>query len=357
MCGITIYKGAPTEISNIWKSMLEIKHRGEDDGFGFVDITNKNIVRSVLKLSEVKENKLEDRKFKKKTMNILRDRLKTIRTNLKVNTEFFALHNRKASFGNVATNNTHPFKMNKGVYYLHNGNVEGISLLKQYLKMECGNSFKSETDSEFLGWYVEQKLASGSSELEIFKMLDDLCVYGFGVLVRIDLLNNDITIFKDTDRTLYAYTTDTSYLLISEPITTLKNYNKCYRLDKGIIKLTNVLNLTKCICADVTEKLNFAISKESCDYSCDNCKSKAKTKRLWDNKDYCLVCATGDKDLKELEKLKEKINKLNTTTTTLTASNNHDIEREFEDSELGLCGKFTDAGNPIYNWNDYARLK
>ena len=32
MCGITIYGGPKIPISDIWKSMLEIKHRGDEDG-------------------------------------------------------------------------------------------------------------------------------------------------------------------------------------------------------------------------------------------------------------------------------------------------------------------------------------
>lgn len=325
MCGITIYKGIETEISKLYNLMLELKHRGDEDGFGYLNMTNNELNKSILTFKEIEEEELNyehSSKSKLATKEILIKRIKQIKENLKEKTNFIILHNRKASFGSISLNNTHPLQLNKNISYVHNGSVEKFELLKRYFEITFNIKFHSETDSEVLGIIVESLKSSGRTDKQIFEYLDDLCRYGFGVLVRINRLNKELTIFKDTYRSLYYYKLKDGMLLISEPTTTIKDFIKCYRIDSGFITIKEDIDLTNCKNKDVTNKLRDALKKEIQSVRCDSCNSDAPTLRMFDSKDFCLVCATGDKDVKELLKEKDSTDTKSTTETNIAYDNN-----------------------------------
>jgi len=342
MCGITIYQGIPIKIKEIWDTMLNIKNRGEEDGFGYIDITNNKIVKSIFSLEEIEKVKIDEkRKFKHNEKEKAINRIKEIKNNMLSKTEFLVLHNRKASTGSVCLENTHPIKINKNIYYIHNGSISGFETLKKFIEIIDGNKFHTKTDSELLGWFVENEINKKTSIEEIYKKLTSIFIYGFGVLVRVDKKNKEITIFKDTDRTLYLYKCKGSNLIISEPINTLLTFNSCIRLDKGIILLkNNKINISLCDSKDITETLRQAFIKEVREFTCDNCKGKGNTRNTWDNKDYCLACITSGIDLKK----KEKGTDTRTTTsidglTTITTVYDNGYWKRNYNSYSEYCGK------------------
>lgn len=319
MCGITIYHGVPTELQNMWDTMLQMKHRGNEDGFGYIDLDNKNIVKSTLSFKEIETEIINDKI--KHTESLKKDfekRVKEIKDGLLIKTGFAILHNRKASVGQVKLENTHPIKIRNGVYYIHNGSVDGTELLKNWLSISKGVKFKTQTDSELLGYLVEEQISRNTNHDDILSVLNTLCPNGFGVLVRIDIRTKEIIVLKDTERTLYIYKNTNGILLTSEPLVIMKKFDICYRLEKGIIRINDNIDMTKCFGYNVTERLKNAIIKDNRTYNCDICKSKGETINYVDNKDVCLVCLTSDVDV---EKSLNKTTVSTQSTTNIPISN------------------------------------
>jgi len=312
MCGIIIYKGNPIPRKALFNIARINKHRGEEDGFGYVDLTNNKVTKTILHLDEVEDIKLDtDRKDKKDILK-LNKRIIVINKELKEETEFMLFHHRKASAGGVHIDNTHPLKIKENVSYCQNGTVYSYWALRSYLRAFNNVKYSSTTDTEVVGKLIENLIDKKIPLKKIFKVITEI-FDEIGVVIRIDKKKKELLIFKDEERSLYLYDTIHGFYLISEPIFELKKFNKCYRLDKGIYKL-NEKGFRKIAGKkpkDVTEKLLEHLFKETKAFACDECKSKAKTVRIKDNDDYCLVCLTGDKDLeKEGKKKKKEITQL-----------------------------------------------
>jgi glucosamine 6-phosphate synthetase-like amidotransferase/phosphosugar isomerase protein len=304
MCGITIYNGIPIRATHVWNNVLQLKDRGKEDGFGYIDITNNIVHKTTLSLDEINNSEISMARIglKEKDKKNITLALNNLKLDMNKHTEFIAMHNRKASCGKVNTQNTHPFKISKDIFYMHNGTFDGYELIKNYAIIMEGAKFSSNTDSEFLAWLVESEIKKGIKLDKIFDKINAIFTSGFGVLVRIDKKNKQMIIFKDVDRTLYLYKSDDSNLLISEPINSLTIFNKCIRLDKGIIVIQDKeINHVLCVSKDITNKLRESFKLEARNYKCDNCKNENNTRNVGANKDYCLACITSDIDLKKKE--------------------------------------------------------
>lgn len=300
MCGIIIYKGEKRAINGLFEIATINKHRGDDDGFGYYDFTNKKLVKTMLEFDEVTSNKISSTR-KDEVEKELKKRLPVVIAGLEAKTNFIAFHHRKASVGSAKYKNTHPMEVKRGVVYMQNGTVKGGDLLKRYLEIYDHIKFKNDTDTELVANFTEKTLDSfGYTETfnKITKLFKEI-----GVLVRIDKDKKEVIVLKDKSRTLYLYQSKKNILLISEPLFELKKFDKCFRLDYGIFKLSeDGFVLIGGVMEDVTEKISKYLEMKSGTIKCDGCDAGSPTIRVGDNKDYCLSCLTMIKP----EELKEK---------------------------------------------------
>lgn len=304
MCGIIIFKGKSIKKGNIFDSALKNEHRGSEDGFGFVDLTNQKITRTILYLDEIAMNDLShDReKWKTKYKTILRERLKKVREELNEETNFIIFHHRKASAGSVSLKNTHPISIRKNISYCQNGTIEGHWLLKNYLEQFEGKKYTTTTDTELIARFIEQCFKEKISLKKTYERIKKL-FETFGVVIRIDKQKKEMIIFKDWDRTLFLYEMDYGHLLISEPMYDFKKFKSCKRLDNCVVKITEKsIRIVHGTYRDVTKKLKEYLKKNKSNaYQCDVCKHKSTTLRFEVINDYCLCCLLTRKGLKGVD--------------------------------------------------------
>lgn len=254
MCGIVGFKSSKHNID--YASLLSVawnnKHRGHKDGFGVVDVSDNNITKMTYDIEElVTESLHKDRGNKKISKGIVsyngfdeeyyasrNEKFKKQVVKFKEKkSNFVLLHHRAASVGNVNLNNTHPISIDK-VNYVHNGTIHGIDLLRNWLQMNEGWTFKGETDTEIAGTIIEHAYTKFNQDpTKVYDYISKLFPY-FGVIIRIS--GNDVTIFKDHARSLWFYRDSSSgeILWVSEPLSTIKgNYDQLYRMEKGVYKV------------------------------------------------------------------------------------------------------------------------
>ncbi len=293
MCGIVGYVGKETKIWNLFNMAYLNKHRGDEDGFGFYDFTNSKMTKSILELDEIKDNEISSTRDDKK--GTFKRRLSQIRKELDVKTKFTLFHHRKASCGGVNTSNTHPIKITKDIYYCQNGTVGGYDLLKRYFKIYNNVKYQGNTDTEVVSKFME-KVYKKEGVVGAYKQAIELFEY-IGVVIRMDVKNNELLIFKDIDRTLFVYENKEGCLLISEPLPSIKDFDKCYRLDWGVFKLSEKgFESFGGKMEEVGWKIKHFIDKTTNNFKCDDCGvNNDRTIRAFDNKDFCLGCITKDR--------------------------------------------------------------
>ena len=238
-------KSQKHKLSEIFQYAVTNKHRGEDDGFGIMDIENEKIRKSTFTFDEINDEELsDDRKKelkKKKEIKQTESKLKELKKYMDgVESKALLIHHRKSSFGSVRLCNTHPFRISKQTYYMHNGSIDGIYPLRNYLEYIGGCKFKSYTDSEVISTVFEGFWKSKDKEFKSYKSKLDMLskiFWGFGVIIRVDTKKKGITIISDGARSLYLYDYKDFFLLISEPISSLNGFNQCLKLEEGIFSL------------------------------------------------------------------------------------------------------------------------
>jgi len=335
MCGIVGFfsKKKKIKIAELFKYAYDQKHRGESDGFGLIYVHEGRlkVIKSLLTLSEVIDNKIdfEKRKEEKTTKINLLESLKKLSEIIKLNSSLCILHHRKASHGNVNLDNTHPFSIKGGIKYIHNGSLTDFSSLKRYLNLNSNIRFNSETDSELVANIIEEFLNkwdyAEDGFLNLYSYLSKIFLF-FGIIIRIDLfLKNRLDIISSGDRSMFIYELKDAILFISEPILNTK------------LKITNISKVTQgTINIDLNKNsINFNLNKkedntlqrvievkkilaksklvtlEICD--CDSCKTKklclkdfrlVNTKNIILRQNICLNCFLYG-NLKNYEQLKE----------------------------------------------------
>ncbi|MFQ6089111.1 MAG: glutamine--fructose-6-phosphate transaminase (isomerizing) [Candidatus Methanofastidiosia archaeon] len=94
-------------------------------------------------------------------------------------------HTRWATHGGITKKNAHPhFDCKGNLFLVHNGIIENFSELKEEL-LKRGHEFRSETDSEVIVHYIEEKLKSiDFKEIipQLFKEFEG--TYGFLVMLK-----------------------------------------------------------------------------------------------------------------------------------------------------------------------------
>ena len=300
MCGIIGYSGKVASASPLFSLMQEQKHRGEDDGFGFLDVNKKTIFKTLLTLDELEENKVDETKLDKhrKERNLKKD-LKFINNLKSKRGGIMILHHRKASNGSVEIKNTHPFQIDKDTCYMHNGTTDDFEALRNYFELFEDVKCESETDSEFLGRFTENLLSLGYTLSEALGAMEQV-FYEVGVLIKINMKTKEIHILKDFFRSLYVYVlndVENSILFMSEPSFKITEFKKCYRILQGVVHInkTNLI-LDDCTFEDITKQQRYYITWPVHEIRCDACSTlkpiiKVKfPKTRWNAYDVCLDC-------------------------------------------------------------------
>jgi glutamine---fructose-6-phosphate transaminase (isomerizing) len=146
MCGIVgISSINDFSVSELITSLKRLEYRGYDS-FGYV-VSNGNAQKFV---GEIKDS------FKK---------INDVRTKTAIS------HTRWATHGGVCEANSHPHSDCKGdLFVVHNGIIENYLEMRTNLR---GHKFVSETDSEIIAHYFEDKLKSMPMEQAIVDFFDD----------------------------------------------------------------------------------------------------------------------------------------------------------------------------------------
>lgn len=307
MCGIIAYNGElKIPITHIFKQAEKNEHRGDEDGFGYCDLANNDVVRTILKFEEIRDSKLDTlRKGKKEELEKLKARLPLIQKALTKETNFIIFHHRKASSGSVHIVNTHPIKVNNNIYYMQNGTIDGWWTLRCYLELFEKAKYNTWTDTEVIAKLIEDNLNKGKSAVKIFKLITTLA--GIGVVIRVDTKNKEMLVFKDKDRSLYLYVNKNDYLLISEPLFEIKEFEKLYRLDDCVLKLTkDKYELLYGEMVDVKDVIVPYLNKEIGEFKCDKCDSHRTIRVKGTTHDYCLACLTSGNKLDGIDKEADK---------------------------------------------------
>ncbi len=148
MCGILgIISKNPISVLEALKRLKRLEYRGYDSaGFatreGFV-LKRKGEIDSLIK--EVKE------------------KYSNLRSNIII------LHTRWATHGKVSDINAHPHTDCTGnIFVVHNGTIDNFEEIKKEL-IKKGHKFMSETDTEVIAHFIEDRLKEGKDMKEIAK--------------------------------------------------------------------------------------------------------------------------------------------------------------------------------------------
>jgi len=298
MCGISAYIGASErEIKDILASAVNNKHRG-DDGVGIIyrESSKKlSINKHLLHLDEMYDAKLdENRALRRKKIGsvgkmckdeelynkLQAEHEKEMSKLLATKSHLIVVHHRKATCGDNKLENLHPFEYN-GKYYVHNGTAEGYQSIKNWLEINNGIKFKSETDTEVLAVvYNLLKESLKGKPKEIYARLTSMFPHGFGVILEIT--DSSITIIKDEERELWAYIygkNNEKVYLISEPSPGRDKFSKLWRVSPGIFDVTNmkVTDYTK-ECKEALKCWHDSFNESHPKVAkCDCCKSENKS--------------------------------------------------------------------------------
>lgn len=302
MCGIVMIMAKNDsykfKLGQLFSYAYKNIHRG-DDGWGYVDFTRKRIGRGLTSLKDINTYTLRTVKSKKQRKKA--KKFEIIKDICNLETQFAILHHRAASVGDVDIINTHPIKITKNIYYLHNGTLFGHAALRKYLEDWKKLSFVTKTDTELAAVLYEDYINTNTNASKHIDAATELkrMFYNIGVFVRCDVDARIAYIMKDSSRDLYLYDFDDYKLLISEPLKEIKDYNYVKYIEKNYFKVGDKSLLEsseKGISYDETTNIKDAIIK----YEhfkmeeCSECKQKKQVfKRT--KKYICMNCYLREK--------------------------------------------------------------
>ena len=163
-----------------------------------------------------------------KIKKIIEEKFSDVKTNLII------CHSRWASHGEVSDINAHPhFDCDKKIFVVHNGTIDNYEEIKEELRKK-GHKFYSETDSELIAHFFEEKIKESKDLKEVvleffekfkgtyaaiiyFKDLNKVLVIknGSPLVIGLDEKNKRIYISSD----IYAFIDKTNKVI------TLDDYN------------------------------------------------------------------------------------------------------------------------------------
>lgn len=249
MCGIVGFfsESEKVELSKLLNIVDFNRHRGHQDGIGFIDVEKNAHYRTTFTLDEILTSELNFARsiVKKKTGFVtfpefdgesyekMNDKFEKTANKIKSRTsKKIVLHHRAKSIGKVDIKNAHPFSTGNGMY-VHNGTLDGFEALYSWFEHYYEFKPKGETDSEFLAALIEQHIEEGESYEDISNLLSKLFPGGYGVVVRTDAKTGETVIFKDWARTLFFYDNDDYTLFTSEPVPNIRNFKSVHEMIWG----------------------------------------------------------------------------------------------------------------------------
>ncbi len=150
MCGILGYVGDRPVVDLLVRGLKRLEYRGYDSsGIGYVDGDRIRILKS--------EGRIE------KLESLVRS-LEAPQANSAQTSRCGIGHTRWATHGKPTTQNAHPHQVGS-VVLVHNGIIENYQSIKQKI-LSQGHQPRSETDSELLGFLIQDEMEAGHSLAE-----------------------------------------------------------------------------------------------------------------------------------------------------------------------------------------------
>jgi len=204
MCGIIAYKGKNDASKVLVEGLRSLEYRGYDSwGTATVDKDKFSVLKKVGKISDSKETP------KKSNIGIA--------------------HTRWATHGQVNEANTHPHLDCTGkIAVVHNGIIENYQELRKSLPK---HTFTSDTDSELIPHFIEEKMNSGLSFNDAIKETAKI-INGRSAFVAISLDSDNLVAARRGTPLIIGVGEDEFY--IGSDITAFFEYtNKVMYLDDG----------------------------------------------------------------------------------------------------------------------------
>lgn len=148
MCGIVGYIGKKNSLPILINGLKKLEYRGYDSAGIAYSLNNKiKVVKSIGRITELEKKINQDEK-----------------------SHIGIGHTRWATHGKVDTINSHPHQIGS-ITIVHNGILENYQELKDRL-ITKGYNFKSDTDTEVLGAYIDYEYKNNSHK-DIITILDN----------------------------------------------------------------------------------------------------------------------------------------------------------------------------------------
>ena len=231
MCGIFAYAGPDNCTKVIIDGLKSLEYRGYDSwGIALKTKTSIELKKNIGKVSEIGE-------------------LKSIKAKAGIG------HTRWATHGNVSVENSHPHTdSDKRIYVVHNGIIENVDELKDYVP---GDLFYSKTDTEIIPKLIARFIENNSFPEAVKKVVGLL--KGNFAFVALDRDSNYLIAARNGSPIVAALKEKNFY--ISSDLQSLVHYSdKAFFINDGEMAIFNLVDTSIEFYDFVSQK---AISKEA----------------------------------------------------------------------------------------------
>ena len=211
MCGIFAYAGKKTCTDVIIKGLKSLEYRGYDSwGIALKTKSGIKLEKNIGKISQI-------------------DTLKSVGASVGIG------HTRWATHGNVSVENSHPHTdSDKRIYVVHNGIIENVEELKEYITEEM---FYSKTDTEIIPKLIAYYLKEHSFPEAVKKVVTEL--RGNFAFVTIDR-DSDHLIAARNGSPLVAAQNEQEFFVSSDLQSLVSYSDKAFFMNDGEMLIYNL---------------------------------------------------------------------------------------------------------------------